>query len=211
MDRKFPAARSCFDLRGSRHQVLADPSFGLAFRRRPLTIETEEHPLLHEPDLMLAVLRTSVRGFATVDDCIRHLGALLRMAHEPPPADLEELRARLEEVEAKLLRAGLIRPAGPDGFEITDRGRRVLKEHPDGVDESLLIRFPEYRAAIAERATGALPGLSAAAYDAGYAACLSGRMLADNPHPADRRDHLDWQNGWSQARDDGLKADRGRS
>lgn len=176
-----------------------------------MTIETEEHPLLHEPDLMLAVLRTSARGFATVDDCIRQLGALLHMAHEPPPADLEELRARLEEVEAKLLRAGLIRPAGAEGFEITDRGRRILKEHPDGVDESLLMEVPQYRAAITERAAGGSPGPGAAAYDAGYAACLSGRSLADNPYPADRRDHLDWQNGWSQARDDGLKVDGGRS
>jgi restriction system protein len=176
-----------------------------------LTSETEERPLLHEPDLMLAVLRTSIGKVATVEDCIRHLGMLLRMAHEPPPADLEELRARVEEVEAKLRRAGLIRPAIPEGFEITDRGREALEEHPDGVDESLLVRFPEYRVATGERAAGGSPGSSAAAYDAGYAAYLSGRMLADNPHPADRRDHLDWQNGWSQARDDALKADRGRS
>jgi len=173
--------------------------------------ETEERPLLHEPDLMLAVLRTSVGKVATVEDCIRHLGTLLRMAHEPPPADLEELRARLGEVEAKLLRAGLIQPAVPEGFEITDRGREILEEHPDGVDESLLMQFPEYRAAITERAAGGSTGSSGAAYDAGYAAYLSGRMLADNPHPADRRDHLDWQNGWSQARDDALKAHRDRS
>ena len=171
-----------------------------------MSSETEERPLLHEPDLMLAVLRMSGGGRATLDDCIRHLKTLLRMAHEPPPADLEELRARLEEVEAKLARAGLIRPAGPDGFEITDRGRRMLEEHPDGVDESLLVRFPEYRAPAAERSAAGSPVPGAAAYDAGYAARLAGRMLSDNPHPPDRRDHLDWENGWSQARDDGLES-----
>ena len=133
------------------------------------------------------------------------------MAQEPPPADLEELRARLEEVEAKLARAGLILPADPEGFEITDRGRRMLDEHPDGIDESLLVGFPEYRSAVAERSVSGSPAPSAAAYDAGYAAWLAGRALSDNPHPADRRDHLDWQNGWSQARDDGLKSDGGRS
>lgn len=176
-----------------------------------MSSETEERPLLHEPDLMLAVLRMSAGRRATLDDCIHHLRSLLRMAQEPPPADLEELRARLEEVEAKLARAGLILPAGPEGFEITDRGRRMLDEHPDGIDESLLVGFPEYRSAVAERSVSGSPAPSAAAYDAGYAAWLAGRALSDNPHPADRRDHLDWQNGWSQARDDGLKSDGGRS
>jgi restriction system protein len=148
---------------------------------------------------------------ATLDDCIRQLRTLLRVAQEPPLTDPEELRERLEVVRDKLLRAGLIRSVGLDGFEITERGRRVLEENPRGVDESLLIRFPEYRDAVAERAAGGLPGLTAEAYDAGYAAYLAGRMLADNPHPPDRRDHLDWQNGWSQARDDELKSRRDQS
>jgi restriction system protein len=211
MDRKFPVARSCFDLRDARHEVPAIGVSDLPFGRSPLSSETEEDPLLHEPDLMLAALRVSACRVATLDDCIRQLRTLLRVAQEPPLADPEELRARLEVVRDKLLRAQLIRSADPDGFEITERGRRVLEENPGGVDESLLIRFPEYRDAVAERAAGGLPGLTAAAYDAGYAAHLAGRMLADNPHPPDRRDHLDWQNGWSQARDDELEAGRGQS
>jgi restriction system protein len=174
----------------------------LRFGRSPLSSETEEDPLLHEPDLMLAVLRASACKVARLDDCIRQLGTLLRVAREPRPADPEELRARLVEVRDKLLRAGLICVAEPDSFEITERGRRALEENPGGVDESLLIRFPEYRNAVAERAAGGSPGPGAAAYDAGYAAYLAGRTLADNPHPPDRRKHLDWQNGWSQARDD---------
>jgi restriction system protein len=210
MDRKFPVARSCFDLRDSRHECRAIRASDLPFGRSPLSSETEEAPLLHEPDLMLAVLRASACKVATLDDCIRQLGTLLRVAREPPPADPEELLARLIEVRDKLLRAELIRSAGPGGFEITERGRGVLEENPGGVDESVLIRFPEYRGAVAERATGASRRPGAAAYDAGYAAHLAGRTLADNPHPPDRRDHLDWQNGWSQARDDEVKpiADR---
>ena len=177
-----------------------------------MTSESQEQPLLHEPDLMLAVLRTGARGRATVEDCVGHLQALLRMAHEPPPDDLAELRGRLDEVQGKLRRAGLIRMAAPDGFEITERGRRVLEDHPDGVDESLLMRFPEYRAAIAGPAGGGgMSGQDLATWDAGYAAYFSGRALADNPHAADRRDHLEWENGWSQARDDALRASRGRA
>ena len=131
-----------------------------------MSSETEEAPLLHEPDLMLAVLRVSACKVATLDDCIRQLRTLLRVAHEPPPADPEGLRARLLEARGKLLRAGLIRGAGQDGFEITDLGRRMLEEHPDGVDESLLVRFREYRAAVAGRSAEGSVGAGAAAYDA---------------------------------------------
>ena len=43
------------------------------------------------------------------------------------------------------------------------------------------------------------------AKDAGYEAHGEGLTLSDNPHPTDTRAHLDWQNGWSQARDETLR------
>ena len=43
-------------------------------------------------------------------------------------------------------------------------------------------------------------------YQRGYGAYLAGAKLAENPHPPDARAYLDWENGWSQARDDDLGA-----
>jgi ribosome modulation factor len=47
-------------------------------------------------------------------------------------------------------------------------------------------------------------------YQRGYEAYVAGATLADNPHAPDVRAYLDWENGWSQARDD-QNADKWRT
>ncbi len=166
-------------------------------------MDDDERPLLHEPDLMLAILRLAERGEATPDACVGHLLALLEQARETAPVDRDELRERISEAAGKLARAHLIEAISDGRFQITARGSEMLAQHPEGIDESLLAQFAEYWSAAGPEAEPAPP--LPPEYEAGYAACRAGQSLADNPHPADSQAHLDWENGWCQARDDALE------
>jgi hypothetical protein len=172
-------------------------------------MERDEPPLLHEPDLMLAVLRVAAARSATLDACIDHLRTLRACARVEQLVPEDEVRSRLEAVTAKLDRASLIERAAANGFRITARGRKVLSDHPDGVDESVLLQFKEARAAPGRRDENhEMLQPARSEYEAGYEAYGDGYGLADNPHPLDARAHLDWQNGWSQARDEVLRRRR---
>lgn len=174
-------------------------------------MEREESPLLHEPDLMLAALRVAAAGTGTLDACIEQLRRLRRCAQVDEPVPEAEVRERLEGVVGKLGRAQLIERPTACSWRITARGRQVLAEHPDGVDDSVLIRFSSFQSGhgrTAELHEAPIPARSH--YDLGYEAYGRGRGLADNPHPPDVRAALDWENGWSQARDDDRRRLRGR-
>jgi ribosome modulation factor len=165
-------------------------------------MDLDESPLLHEPDLMLAVLRVAAAKAGTLDDCVEHLRALRRSAQVEKLVPEAEVRARLERVEAALRRAGLIELGGGGRLRITARGRRVLAENPDGVDATVLMRLDEVRPLNGHRAATAPQRAPSSDYQRGYGAYLAGIALAENPYPRDIRGYLDWENGWSQARDD---------
>jgi hypothetical protein len=172
-------------------------------------MERDEPPLLHEPDLMLAVLRVAAARSATLDACIDHLRTLRACARVEQLVPEDEVRSRLEAVRAKLDRASLIERAAANGFRITARGRKVLSDHPDGVDETVLLQFKQVRAARGRRDEAhEVPQPARSEYQTGYEAYGEGDGLADNPHPFDTRAHLDWQNGWSQARDEAARRRR---
>jgi len=174
-------------------------------------MEREDSPLLHEPDLMLAVLRVATGGEGTIAVCVEQLRRLRRCAKIGELVPEAEVRARLERVVGRLERAQLIECPTARGWRITTRGRKVLAEHPDGVDDSVLIRsaaFPSPRERTAE--PHGTPIQRRSPYDLGYEAYGSGRGLADNPQPPDVRAALDWENGWSQARDDDRRRQRAR-
>jgi hypothetical protein len=175
-------------------------------------MERDDFALLHEPDLMLAVLRVGESGSGTLENCLAHLRLLRRLAQIDDPLPEPEVRAGLRTALAKLQRARLVEPVAPGRFRITARGRQVLAENPDGVDDTVLMQLPEFRPAnshvspqaphwSAPSPTGRGP---AADYHSGYEAHVAGANLADNPHPPDVRAYLDWENGWSQARDERL-------
>jgi restriction system protein len=165
-------------------------------------MERDDSVLLHEPDLMLAVLRVAAARAGTLDACIDHLRDLRDRAEVEHRVPVADVRARLEAITAKLDRASLIEWPGASRFQITARGRQVLADHPAGVDDSVLTGLEAPSAPGGRPATAFEPPASqASAYDAGYQAYGEDRGLADNPHPGDARAHLDWQNGWSQARD----------
>jgi hypothetical protein len=172
-------------------------------------MERDEPPLLHEPDLMLAVLRVASARSATLDACIDHLRTLRACARLERLVPEDEVRRRLEAVTRRLDRASPIERAAANGFRITARGRQVLSDHPDGADETGLVQSREVRAAPGRRdRTHELREPARSAHEGGYEAYGDGDGLADNPHPFDTRAYLDWQNGWSQARDDALRRRR---
>jgi restriction system protein len=168
-------------------------------------MQLNESPLLHQPDMMLAVLRVAAAGAGTVDDCVEYLRRLRRFAQVDEPMPEEDVRARLETAQAKLRLAGLIEVNGGGRSRITAFGQQVLDEHPRGVDDSVLTKLAEPPRADARRPNEARPRRPASIdYQRGYEAYLAGAGLGDNPFPRDMRAHLDWENGWSQARDDEL-------
>jgi len=163
----------------------------------------DDAPLLHEPDLMLAVLRVAAAGSGTLDDCLEHLRQLRRFAQVDEPMPEAEVRMQLQEARAKLQRARLIEVGTADRCRITARGSRILADHPGGIDETVLMRLAAPRPANRHRMALSLSKRAASIdYQNGYGAYLAGARLADNPHAPDASAFLDWENGWSQARDD---------
>lgn len=165
-------------------------------------MEDDEPALLHEADLMLAILRAAHQAPAGLADAMVRLHANLAAAHEPLPEPEGDLRRRLERAALLLRGADVIAPAGDDRFRLTPRGARLLAEHPDGVDESVLWAFPEFRAFL----TALNPNRSEddprlPAFQAGMQEFAEGRSIADNPHAFDSVDHLAWECGWSEARE----------
>ena len=165
-------------------------------------MEDDEPALLHEPNLMLAILRAAHQAPAGLDDAMTRLHANLDAAHEPLPEPEGDLRRRLEGAALLLRGADAIAPAGGDRFRLTPRGARLLADHQDGVDESVLLAFPEFRAfltALSPKRYEDDPRLPA--FQAGMQAFAQGRSFADNPHAFDSVDHLAWECGWSEARE----------
>ena len=70
------------------------------------------------------------------------LHANLAAAHEPLAEPEGDLRRRLERAALLLRGADAIALAGDDRFQLSARGSRLLDEHADGVDKSLLCAFP---------------------------------------------------------------------
>jgi hypothetical protein len=82
--------------------------------------------------------------------------------------------------------------------------RREPNPRSCGADATVSIQPDEFRAELA--CGNAQPSLEP--YEDGFGAYLSGRGLADNPYPGDSCAHLQWANGWSQARDEAQRQAR---
>jgi restriction system protein len=191
-------------------------------------MDDDEPILLHETNLMLAILRASREGPAGLEAVMARLEANLAAAWEPAPTDRGDLERRLREACRLLEAARALAPAGPDRYRLTARGEGLLAEHPDGVDQSVLGRFAEFRRFLVERTRGTErmggprqsgpyqqvgpwqaepnpvgshddPRLDA--YTDGMQAYREGKPLDANPYADDSNGHLGWENGWSEARD----------
>lgn len=164
--------------------------------------DLDEPTLLHETDLMLALLRAALDRPASLEEAQARLSAMRARAALPPCREPGDLLDRLRAAAAMLQEAGALAPEGDGSRRLTPRGRELLSKHPDGIDQSVLMQFPEFRAFIERR--GRPQGDDdprAAACTAGARAFRAGKRLTENPHALDTADHLAWQNGWSEARE----------
>ena len=67
----------------------------------------------------------------------------------------------------------------------------------------MLMRFAEFRDFVRRSVKHpAQEDPRSASYDEGYAAYTEALRLVDDPHPPDTIDHLAWDNGWFEARDE---------
>lgn len=176
---------------------------------RELEMDLDDYPLLNEPNIMLIALRSALKSPAAPDDCMARLLKSLRHAGESPPPDLAPLRRRVSTAFRCLSIAGLLALTEGSRYAITQRGRQVLRDHPTGVDSSVLVSFPEFRSYIhrprREKQEGAEAHPSPRAlspYDEGYSAYLHGREITDNPYEYDATGHMEWENGWSEAHEE---------
>ena len=171
-------------------------------------MDLDDYPLLGEPNVTFVALKTASVAPAVPDDCLWQLQKSVRQAHMALPDDLSELKNRVAMAFHYLCVAGLLDPDENGRCTITQRGEQVLQEHPKGIDPSVLVMFPEFRAFIrsprryTSQDNGELPAESNPAYDAGYAARLQGNGLTDNPYEFDTFSHQEWENGWCEAHDE---------
>jgi restriction system protein len=180
-------------------------------------MELTDYPLLHEADLMLTLLKVAAQGPASLEDAIRRLKHNLHSVGESPPVSDEELLTHLSRVREHLVQAVLLVPQGDGRLAITPRGMQALSEHTGGIDDSVLMNYPEFRAFIEAKAghpmktvgdkdvPGDDPRL--VEFDQGYAAFNDGLDINDNPHSRDTPMHIAWENGWSEAKDDAVRGD----
>jgi len=181
-------------------------------------MELTEYPLLHEVDLMLTLLKVATEGPASVEDAAERLKHNLELVGEAPPVPDAELQTYLSRARDRLCQAVLLAPLDDGRFTITPRGMQALSDHPAGIDDSVLMNFPEFRAFIEAEAGGPVKKIGAkdnggddpriVEFDQGYAAFHQGIGLQANPYEQDRVMHLAWENGWCEARDDALQAEK---
>lgn len=163
-------------------------------------MELEEHRLLHLPDLMLALLKVAERREAALDDALALLARDRAQAGEPADIPTSHILVRLSRARRRLAAAGLIEQAGGNRFRITARGRDVLREHPEGVDDSVLVNFPEYRAWLSQAVAHPPPeDARRPEFLDGWSAFLEGAPLTGNPFASQTAQHAAWEDGWLEA------------
>ena len=183
-------------------------------------MELTEYPLLHEVDLMLTLLKVATEGPASIEDAAerlkRNLESVGLVVRRCPDAEFQTYLTRARD---RLLQAVLLTPLDDGRFAITPRGRQALSDHPGGIDDSVLMNFPEFRAFIEAEAGRPVKRIGSkdnagdddpriVEFDQGYAAFQQGIGLQANPYERDRVMHLAWENGWCEARDDALRGEK---
>lgn len=169
--------------------------------------EFADNPLIHalRPDnVMLAILRLlKIQGAAAEASFVQRIEAKVKTAPEFVPVSPDEIRQRTAQACTQLAAARLIASDGEGRWTMTDRGRAVLADNPLGVDVSVLLTFPEYRAYIHSIDARKVPeDVRPRAFEDGLAAFAEGRPITANPFEPDTSDHLSWECGWCEARDE---------
>jgi restriction system protein len=109
--------------------------------------------------LMLPVLRLTAEGVARVPEMLPSLQKAFGLSDEDMAALLPSGRtsvvtSRAHWARTYMSKAGLVRPIRRGVFEVTDRGRALLAEGPDRIDNDTLSRFSDFTEWRLRSATG---------------------------------------------------------
>ncbi len=170
-------------------------------------------PLMSRSSLMLTALRRAAAGPTSIAALADVMRAARERIGDPVRVNAATLEQRIATALDYLEGAQLIQRESDGTLAITERGRRVLTDHPTGIDGSVLSEFPEFRSFVHERAEHAARTAQEAApsphpmpspaYQEGYRAYRAGAPSSDNPYDEETINHLAWANGWFEARDQG--------
>ena len=109
-------------------------------------------PIPDYETLMLPVLRSVAAGPKVLRDIVREMEDLFRLTPEERTQELPSGRGmslfynRVAWAKTYLKQAGLVQQPSRGVVEITDRGRALLAENLERIDNRVLERFPEFRA-----------------------------------------------------------------
>lgn len=163
-------------------------------------MDLEETPLLHFADLALAVLRVGSDAPSTLADAAALLDRERHRAHEGGAVDRDELALHLDGARLHLAAARAIEMLDALRFRTTPRGVALLRAHPDGVDDGVLMDYPEFRAWLkAAQHAGRPEDPRPREFMDGWSARLRGGAQEDNPFPADTAQHHAWSDGWRES------------
>lgn len=162
-----------------------------------------DFPLLSTPSLTAVILQLGATGDVTAEGCTERLLALLAAAEERRTVPRDMIRERFEGHLRHFAIARLLQPVADGVWCLTERGHALVRTHPQGVDPTDLVLYPEYaehiRLSAESRADTDPRSLS---YDAGYNARRDGLPFTANPHTLNSVDFLSWENGWMEAFDE---------
>ncbi|KIC37368.1 ribosome modulation factor [Leisingera sp. ANG-M7] len=162
-----------------------------------------DFPLLSTASLVALIMHKASSGPVTLESCETALDALFRQANETPGLPPAERRDRLAGHLADLQTACILEPLGAGIWQLTRRGRRALEQHPEGLDQTDLARYPEFAEHLrrnAHKPCGMDP--RGAHFDEGFRAGMTGQPITANPYAFDNADHQAWESGWSEAQED---------
>lgn len=114
--------------------------------------------------LMLPVLRSVASGPKRMRDLAAEMADVFDLTPEervqevPSGGGLTVIKNRTGWAKFHLKQAGLVRQPRRGVVEITDRGRALLAENPERIDNRLLERFPEFRSFLERLRTSAGAG-----------------------------------------------------
>lgn len=99
--------------------------------------------------VMLPVLRAAADGEVRVSDTVEKLAGEFGLTEDEraellPSGRQPVIYNRVQWAKTYLTRAGLLKATRRGHFEITDRGKNALAEHPQKIDNNYLMQFEEF-------------------------------------------------------------------
>lgn len=161
-----------------------------------------DHPMLSTASLTALILHEAARQPITLDSASQSLDALFARAGKTPGLPEDERRVRLARHLDHLRIARILEPQEDGALAMTERGRQALADYPDGLDQTVLVKYAEFADYLKQKAhhpAGMDPRIGA--YDEGYMARQAGESFQANPYSENTVDHQSWENGWMQAQE----------